>query len=113
MNYKTHPGVVMTLICGTPVLIPLRVAYPELQRMIRLPISMVPLWDYLSKGKDIAFYVQQMSMLMKGREESIRKNAIRFCEDYCKLGYMIKVPDDEAADGGQPESECAEAAQNA
>ena len=105
MNYKTHPGVVMTIICGTTVLIPLRAAYPHLQKIIQLPLMMVPLWDYLSNGKSVDYYAQMISKITKRSEEEVRQRAEKLCEEFCKLGYLIAVPDDEPVEDPRPEED--------
>jgi len=103
MNYKPHPGVVLTNICNMPVLIPLRVAYPQLQRLLRLSVFMVPLWLDLCEGRGIDRYVETTSRLMNKDENVVRRRAERFCEKCCELGYLIEVP--EEGDAQKNESE--------
>lgn len=112
MNYKTHPGVVMTTICDTPVLIPLRTFYPQLRKLVRLPFMMVPLWDYLSNGKSVDYYAQMISKITKRSEEEVRQRAEKLCEEFCKLGYLIAVPDGEPVEDPQSQEEPGAISQN-
>jgi len=112
LNYKPHPGVVLTNICNIPVLIPLRVAYPNLQTLTRLSVFMVPLWLDLSEGRGTEHYVATMSKLTHNDEDSVRKRVEQFCEEYCRLGYLIKVSDDAAADHAQQEAQSPDPSKN-
>ncbi len=112
MNYKTHPGVVMTTICDTAVLIPLRLSYPNLQKTIPLPPLMAPLWDLLSSGKSLDAYISFLSALTRKDKQTVSRRVERTCEELCKLGYLIAVPDGEPVEDLQSQEESGTISQN-
>ena len=89
MKYKQRPGIVLTQICGMNVLIPSRLAYPECQRVQKLPLLWAATWDLISHDKDEEDIFKLHRLLTNKTDEEIRQRLDEFFTVMCQKGYLF------------------------
>ncbi len=95
MKYKPRPGIVLTKLCDTNVLIPSRVAYDACKSIIRLPMLWAMTWSLLEKGEPEEKILRAHKILTKQSDSVIREKLNEFYEQLADQGYLIRVEDSE------------------
>ena len=95
MKYKTRPGVVLTKVCGTSLLVPNREASTLCPYVIRLPFLWASTWKALQKGDSIETICKAHSILTHKSEEEAGNNLDDFLKEMCEKGFLIQVEDEE------------------
>lgn len=89
MKYITRPGVVLTKVCGSYLLVPTRQASEHCPYIIRLTLLWVIAWNVLSKGDSIDAICKAHMILTKKPEDEVRKKIDVFLKALCDKGFLI------------------------
>ena len=71
MKYKQRPGIVLTKICDTNILIPTREAYPSCRSVRQLPMIWAATWELLGREKPEENIMRVHKILTGKSEEQI------------------------------------------
>lgn len=97
MHYQPRPGIVKTKICGVWVLIPSREAFDHCRTIQRLPLLWAATWDAICQGTPMEKSVEVHQILTKKTPEETRARIEAFCQELCKKGFLMEVPEEPAA----------------
>ena len=96
MKYIQRPGVVLTKVCGTSLLVPNRAASEFCPYVIRLPFLPAGDWQALGNGKTVEMLYQGHSILKQISLEEAKAEVDKELASLCEKGFLIRVEDDEA-----------------
>lgn len=93
-RYVPRPGIVKTKICGQTVLIPSRQAFSECQKIQRLSLVWLGVWNGLNKGKTMEEITDFLKLLTKQPDEEIQRGLDEFLRQLCDNGFLIEIPEE-------------------
>ena len=94
MRYKTRPGVVLTKICGSLLLIPTRAASEACPHILRLSFISAICWEMIGNGKPIDDIYRVYAILSKKPPEDVHSVVDGILGDLSARGYLITVEDE-------------------
>lgn len=95
MRYVTRPGVVLTKICGTRLLVPDRQASEFCPYVIRLTLLWASTWEALQKGNSLEKICKAHSILTHVSEEEAKIKLDVFLAKMTEKGFLIQEEEQE------------------
>ena len=90
--YRLREGIVLTNVCGTPLLVATRKLWEEKLPIRRIPKGVALAIPMLSKGVSLQGIVSFMVMLSKTKDQTeLSKKLTLELEKLCQEGYLIKT----------------------
>lgn len=90
--YRLREGMVLTNVCGTPLLVSTRKLWEEKLPIRRIPKGMAVAIPMLSKGVSLQGLVNFMAMLSKTKDQTeLSKKLTLELEKLCQEGYLTKT----------------------
>lgn len=94
MKYVPRPGVVLTKVCGSGLLVPNRQASEFCPAVLRLPLLHVAFWSALCQGKSVEELYQIQQVLGKKSFEESKQSIDQFIKLLCDNGFLIAVEEE-------------------
>lgn len=96
--YRLREGMVLTQVCGAPLLVPTRKLWEEKLPIRRVQKGVALAIPMLSKGVSLQGIVSFMTMLSKTKNpQELSKNLSLELEKLLQEGYLIKVENQNSA----------------
>ena len=96
--YRLREGMVLTNVCGTPLLVATRKLWEEKLPIRRIPKGVALAIPMLSKGVSLQGVVSFMTILYKTKKpQELSKNLSLELEKLLQEGYLIKVENQNSA----------------
>ncbi len=89
MKYKVRPGIILTEICGTYLLIPTREASEYCPSVIRISPLMVGIWKTIADDKPVENVYKVMQILTKKPDDEVKEFVDAKLDDLYEKGLLI------------------------
>lgn len=98
MMYRLREGMVLTQVCGAPLLVATRKLWEEKLPIRRIPKGVALAIPMLSKGVSLQGIVSFMTLLSKTKDpKELGKKLSLELDKLCQEGYLIKVENQNSA----------------
>lgn len=94
MKYRTRPGIVVTKVCSSTLLVPNREASEHCPYVLRLPLLYACYWQAVSLGRPMETLYEGHALFTHKSEEECRQEVDRFLADLCEKGFLIAEEDE-------------------
>ena len=98
--YRLREGMVLTQVCGAPLLVATRKLWEEKLPIRRIPKGVALAIPMLSKGVSLQGVVSFMTILSRTKNpKELSKNLSLELDKLCQEGYLIKIENQNFASG--------------
>lgn len=94
MKYIQRPGVVLTKVCGTSLLVPNREASEFCPYVIQLSFLPAADWQALGNGKTIEMLYEGHRILRRISKEEAIEEVDAELSTLCDKGFLIRIEDE-------------------
>lgn len=89
MKYRIRPGIVLTKVCGTSLLVPDRRASEYCSYVLPMPYLYAAHWKALEKGSSLEQIIQAHGILTKKPDAECRAEIEKLFSGLCDKGFLI------------------------